>query len=497
MTDPTPITLEALARRVPGSKCVGDDGARIAGITHDSRLVAPGWMMACLVGASFDGHDFVGAALQRGAAALLVNADRRDTVPQGTPALLVPDTRLALPEVAAAVYGDPSEDLRVAGVSGTNGKSTIVQMLASIAESAGLASGRIGTLGAHAMGQDLPSEHTTPESDDLQRLLARMRDMGVRFVAMEVSSHGLALHRTDATRFAGAVFTNLTQDHLDFHGTMDSYFQAKLRLFAEYPLRNPGRFVASVNADDPRGEQVARVCRGKVVMYGLSDRARIRARDVVARATSTSFVVDGMGAPVRVELPIGGSFQVMNALAAIALTHGLGFPTAAIVEGLGAMAPVPGRFEAIPTGRGWDLVVDFAHTPAGLESLLASARALNPRRVLLVMGCGGDRDNAKRPLMGRISSEGADAVYVTSDNPRHEDPMRIIGHILDGIPEPRDRVSVEPDRRLAIEMAVRDAVPGDLLLIAGKGGETYTIVGDEKIPYDDRIVAREALGRLP
>jgi UDP-N-acetylmuramoyl-L-alanyl-D-glutamate--2,6-diaminopimelate ligase len=497
MTESRIVTLGDLEGRIAGSEVVGDPRVVLNGITHDSREAVPGAMFAAWTGGTFDGYRYIEAALERGAVAVLAERARRDTLPTGTAGLLVDDTRAALPEAAAAVYGDPSLDTDILGVTGTNGKSTIVAMTTAIAVEAGLTAGRIGTLGAYAAGRDLPSAHTTPEADDLQRLLARMRDLDVRFVSMEVSSHGLALRRTDATRFVGAVFTNLTQDHLDFHATMDDYFRAKLRLFAEYPLRSNGPFVAAVNLDDPRGTEVARATRGEVVGFGLTSDARIRATDVSARASSTAFTVLGLAAePVRVELPIGGSFQVMNALAAIAIMHGLGFECEAIVGGLRTMEPVPGRFESVPTGRGWDIIVDFAHTPAGLESLLASARALRPARILLIAGCGGDRDPGKRPIMARIAAEGADVVYLTSDNPRREDPNAILSDMLAGIPEPHPHVIVEPDRRLATEMAIGDARVGDLVLIAGKGGETYTIVGDRHIPYDDRQVAREALERL-
>jgi UDP-N-acetylmuramoyl-L-alanyl-D-glutamate--2,6-diaminopimelate ligase len=491
------VTLATLAERVEHGQIVGDASTRVTGANHDSRLVAAGDLFLCLEGSRYDGHQFVDEAVRRGARAILANADRRSVIPQGVPAMLVPNTRTAMGEIAACIFGDPSADMDLIGVTGTNGKSTLVSMCVAIGTAAGIPAGRIGTLGAFALGRELPSLHTTPEADDLQRLLAQMRDMGVRLIAMEVSSHGLALHRTDGTRFSGGVFTNLTQDHLDFHRTMDEYFESKLRLFRDYPQRSCKPFVASVNVDDPRGSTVAAVTRGRVVTYGLAQAAQVRASDVRAGAARTHFTLEGLGAPVPIELPIGGSFQVSNALGAIAICHGLGIPLEAIVEGLRTMEPVPGRYESVPTGRGWDLIVDFAHTPAGLESLLASARALNPARIILVMGCGGDRDAGKRPIMGRIAAQLADVVVVTSDNPRHEDPAAIIAQIVAGMDEHHASIITEVDRRRATELAIHEARPGDLVLIAGKGGETYTIVGDEHIPYDDRIVAREILERLP
>ncbi len=497
MIDTPPVTLSEIMASACSGRLVGAPMARVTGIKHDSRQVEEGDMFACLVGAHFDGHAFVGDAIARGASAVMVNADRSVEVPEDFPVLMVSDTRRVLPEAAAVIYGEPSRYLDVIGVTGTNGKSTTVSMCMSIGGAAGIPSGRIGTLGAHALGQDLPSMHTTPEADDLQRMLAQMRAMGVKLVAMEVSSHGLALHRTDATRFRAGVFTNLTQDHLDFHETLDAYFEAKLRLFRDYPAGHRTPFIAAINADDPRGQDVVESTRGDTLTFGLSDAASIRAQDVDAKPDRTAFTLVGIGQPVRIELPIGGSFQVYNALGAIAVCHGIGIPMPAIVEGLRAMQPVPGRFEAVPTGRDWDVIVDFAHTPDGLASLLASARALSPRRIILVMGCGGDRDASKRPIMGRIGADGADVLVVTSDNPRHENPAAIIDQIVAGTAGGRAQIMTEVERAAATELAMKLAEPGDLVLIAGKGGETYTIIGDERIPYDDRLVVRDILERLP
>ncbi|NLH99966.1 MAG: UDP-N-acetylmuramoyl-L-alanyl-D-glutamate--2,6-diaminopimelate ligase [Chthonomonadales bacterium] len=491
------MTLLDLATALGTSAVIGSSNIRVTGVSHDSRTVAEGDLFACLVGATADGHEFIREAVARGARAVLVNKDRRDAIPSAVSAIVVPDTRVALGPAAACVFGYPSHDVDVIGVTGTNGKSTTVAMCEAIGLAAGRATGRIGTLGAHAMGRDLPAAHTTPEADDLQRLLAAMRGMGVRLVAMEVSSHGLALRRTDGMRFAGAVFTNLTQDHLDFHGTMDAYLEAKLRLFVEYPRLWETPFYAAINMDDPQGALVARSTVGHVIGFGLGPGAAVRASDVDMRADRTRFVLVSPQGSVQVELPIGGAFQVMNALGASAIMLALGTPLEAVAEGLHAMKPVPGRFESVQTGRDWSLIVDFAHTPDGLASLLKSARALNPSRIILVMGCGGNRDAGKRPIMGRIGAEGADVLVVTSDNPRHEDPAAIIKQILAGVPEGICSLHAEVDRRLAIEYAIREARSGDLVLLAGKGGETYMIVGDEHIPYDDREVAREIIERLP
>lgn len=494
------MTLAEITTRVEGATLLGDGSVVPTGVQHDSREVAPGDVFVCLVGDRFDGHAFVGDAVARGAVAVAA-LEGRALQPRATlekvPVLLAPDTRAALARIACAVYGEPSRSMRTVAATGTNGKSTTVAMVAAIAEAAGLPSGRIGTLGARAMGKDLPCAHTTPEADDLQRLLAQMRDMGVRLVAMEVSSHGLVKQRTDGVAFAAAVFTNLTQDHLDFHGTMDDYFAAKLRLFTDYADWADGEMAAVVNLDDPRGCEVAAAARGRVITFGTGDVGDIRARGIAAEPHRTRFATEGIGGPMEIVLPIGGSFQVSNALGAIGAAVSLDLPREAMENGLASLEPVPGRFEAVETGRDWHVIVDFAHTPNGLETLIASARALGPQRLILVFGCGGNRDRTKRPLMGSIAGRGADIVVVTSDNPRHEDPEAIIADVLDGMRDAPARVFVEADRQKATRVALEQARPGDLVLLAGKGGETVTIVGDDRIPYDDRIVVSEILGEMP
>lgn len=491
------LTLGDLCRQLTKAELHGDPNVVAHGVQHDSRDVRPGDLFVCLVGQHADGHAYVPAAVEKGAVALIAQRDQLPSLQTSVPVLAVSDTRLALAEAAAAVYDNPSHHMRLVGVTGTNGKSTTVAMLESIARAAGLDAGRIGTLGAVANGQPLPSLHTTPEADDLQRLLATMRRMGVQVVAMEASSHGLALRRTDCTAFEVGVFTNLTQDHLDFHGTLEDYFAAKLRLFSEYPRWSPRGFTAVVNADDPRGEEVIRATQGQVITFGIQAQADLRATSVRLGAESTRFVAEGVCGRLEILLPLGGAFQVANALGAIGAALALGLNADAVASGLASMEPVPGRFEAVPTGRDWSVIVDFAHTPDGLQSLLTSARALKPRRLVLLFGCGGNRDRTKRPIMGRIAGENADVVIVTSDNPRHEDPEAIIADILEGMRDVRAEVKVEPDRRKATIQALRDAQPGDLIVLAGKGGETEMIIGDNRIPYDDREVVRAALESLP
>jgi UDP-N-acetylmuramoyl-L-alanyl-D-glutamate--2,6-diaminopimelate ligase len=448
------------------------------------------------VGEKFDGHTYIPTALAQGAAALLIQEDHLSSLPDGASAIAVTDTRRALPLLASAVYGDPSLHLKLVGVTGTNGKTTTTNLIASILRASGLKAGTIGTLGAELMGVSLPSEHTTPEADQLQALLAEMRNRGAEAVVMEVSSHALAQYRTDGCAYDAAAFTNLTQDHLDYHKDMESYFLAKMRLFTDYPDASPKPFAASVNLDDPHGEAVARAARGKVITYGVQNRAGIMASNVQLEPGRVAFRASTPAGDFDAELGIGGAFQVYNALAAIGVGIGLDIPTHAISEGLASLKSVPGRFESVPTGRGFHVIVDYAHTPDGLENLLSSARRLNPSRLIVVFGCGGNRDRTKRPIMGRIAAKQAEIAVVTSDNPRNEDPQAIIADIMPGMEGASARVVVEPDRRAAIGIALHEAQDGDIVLIAGKGHEDYQLVGDKVLPFDDRLVARELLGTL-
>jgi UDP-N-acetylmuramyl-tripeptide synthetase len=502
------ITISQLTASLPEAQVQGDSNKVIHGLTHDSREVKPGDLFVCLAGASHDGHRFAAQALDSGAAALLVNEgglDKAGTeVPDSIVVITVPDTRKALPRAACALYRDPSQSMTMVGVTGTNGKTTTTRMVASILRASGMKVGTIGTLGAELDGSPMPSEHTTPEADQLQALLAEMRDAGADAVVMEVSSHALAQNRTDGIAFSAAIFTNLTQDHLDFHGTMDVYFAAKARLFADYPHRFPRHdgsgFVSAINVSAWEGQYLSSMAAGETVTFSFgSQPASLKPEKVSVHPDYTEFeaVYSGPGHEFRVpiRLVVGGAFQVGNALAAIAATLGLGISWDKIAEGLAGMPPVAGRFESVPMGeRGFSVIVDYAHTPDGLENVLRSARELNPARLLTVFGCGGNRDRTKRPIMGKLAAELSDVAVVTSDNPRHESPQAIIDEILTGIPQngsAHAAVQVEPDRRKAIHLALSQAEPGDLVVIAGKGHEDYQIVGDQVLPFDDRQVARE------
>ncbi len=505
------MKLSELIQHIPDAQRAGED-IEITGLAYDSRQVTPGALFVALRGASSDGHDFIAQAMNKGAAALMIHSDRAGWYSAyGLPTVGVPDTRLVLPALAAIFYGDPSRQLDLIGVTGTNGKTTTAYMIESIFRTLGERTGLIGTLGAFINGKTVPLERTTPEAPDLQGLFAEMVQAGVRRCVMEVSSQGIIMGRTAECAFETGVFTNLTQDHLDAHGTMENYFAEKLRLFTDYPAAFPETsFNAVINVDDSYGRRIAETLEAAgrpVLRYGLqNETATLRAVIEEARPDGTRFTVQyqppqGSLVSFSIDLNLGGLFQVSNALAAIGVALGRRVPLMAIKNGLEALAGVPGRFELVPTeGRGFTVVVDYAHSPDGLENVLKSARALHPSRLICVFGCGGDRDARKRPLMGGLSAELADISILTSDNPRSEDPNAILADILTGIAggTESESVYVEADRRRAIEMAVCEmARPGDLIVIAGKGHETGQTAQGKTLPFDDRLVAREALAQCP
>ncbi len=469
---------------------------QVTGITHDSRFVKPGDLFVCLVGAKFNGHRYAADALARGAAAFVVQRGEDPGIASAAPLVIAENTRKSLPSIAAAFYGHPSRKMKLVGVTGTNGKTTTTRLIASILRAQGLCSGTIGTLGSELMGKPFPSEHTTPEADQLQGILASMLDQGAQAITMEASSHALDQDRTGGCEFDAGVFTNLTQDHLDYHQTMDSYRNAKLKLFRDYPAASSKPFVAAINLDDPSGGLFAKETAGRTVTYSIRHAADIVARDIALSAERVQFTATTPQGDFDFELSIGGAFQVYNALAAIATGIGLGVSPETIAQGLKAVENVPGRFEAVPNDRGFGVIVDYAHTPDGLANLIQAARKLNPRRIILVFGCGGDRDKTKRPLMGRLGANHTEIAIVTSDNPRTEDPNLIIEDILSGMDGASAKVEVEADRRAAIMSAIEQAVEGDIVLIAGKGHEDYQIVGTQVLAFDDRQVARECLAEL-
>jgi UDP-N-acetylmuramoyl-L-alanyl-D-glutamate--2,6-diaminopimelate ligase len=435
-------------------------------LAYDARAVVPGSLFFCVPGSRADGHDFAPEAVERGAVALVVERPLALPVPQ----VVVVDARAAMAPAAAQLFGHPTDELEVVGVTGTSGKTTTSFLLFAILAAAGRRPGLLGTIEARVGGERRAVVRTTPEAIDLQRTFREMLDAGDRSCAMEASSHASALHRLDCVRFSALVFTNLSQDHLDFHGDMESYFHAKRRLFLD------GRPPAAVNVGDEHGRRLAAELPDALT-YGFADDARI-----------------GPDALAGIELRLRGRFNEENALAALAAARLLGIDDAAVKRGLESVRGVPGRFEPVDEGQPFAVVVDYAHKPGALENVLQAARDLAAgNRVLVVLGAGGDRDRGKRPVMGRLASELADVAIVTSDNPRSEDPDAIIAEIVAG---GSGDVEVEPDRAAAIARAVELARPGDVVLIAGKGAEQGQELADRTIPFDDRDAAREALRAL-
>jgi UDP-N-acetylmuramoyl-L-alanyl-D-glutamate--2,6-diaminopimelate ligase len=479
------VELAELLGRLPASTQVSGGGDRlITGIEIDSRAVRPGALFVALRGSAADGHAYVAQAAARGAIAVVVETADAPAVPPHVAVVHVPDSRRALSPLAAAFYGDPSRAMTVVGVTGTNGKTTVTRMIAAILERAGKACGIIGTVGAEFGTQTWPLANTTPQPPELHRLLAQMRDTGAAAVAMEVSSHALALDRVDDVAFRVAVLTNVTRDHLDFHQTLEAYAAAKHRLFSMAPC-------AVLNADDEYGKRwIAELhVRGiETIAYGIAAGAQVVPGEIVASTGASRFHVGAQA----FELHLPGRFNVWNALAAIGAARALGIDDAVSAEGLAALERVPGRMEHL-RGAGIDVVVDYAHTPDALENALRSLRETTKGALAVVFGCGGDRDRGKRPEMGAIAARLADRVYVTSDNPRSEEPSTIAGDIVAGMAKPPHLV--ELDRRHAIERAVTEARGGDVVLIAGKGHEAHQVIGQRVLDFDDAAVAREALQR--
>jgi UDP-N-acetylmuramoyl-L-alanyl-D-glutamate--2,6-diaminopimelate ligase len=457
----------------------------VTGLAYDNRAVIPGTLFFCVPGFTRDGHDFAADAVAGGAVALVVERP----LGTGVPEILVPSVRAAMAAAAAAFYGDPTATLDVVGVTGTNGKTTTAFLLRALLEADARGTGLLGTVKSVIGGREHPVVRTTPEAIDLQQTFRAMLDAGDVACAMEVSSHALELHRADAIHFAAAIFTNLTQDHLDFHPTMEDYFAAKRRLFTE--SQPPS---AIINVDDPYGRRLADELE-QPTTFALDAPATYRARRVETGLAGSSFTVDGPGGAIELHSPLRGRFNVYNVLGALAAARALGVPAKTAAAAIETAGHVPGRFEPVEEGQEFAVLVDYAHTPDSLENVLLAARALTDKRVHVVFGCGGDRDRGKRPMMGAIASRLADRVIVTSDNPRSEDPEAIIEEILAGAG--RD-VEQHVDRREAIAVAINGAQPGEVVVIAGKGHEQgQEFAGGRKVPFDDATVARELLRSAP
>ena len=485
------MTLGELLRRVPEARLQGDPSLPVTDVTYDSRRVSPGSLFVAIRGAVTDGNRFVDAARKKGAAAIV-----SEQAPEGAgPWVQVPDAREALALFSAAVLRDPAQSLRLIGVTGTNGKTTTTYLIDAALRAAGHTVGLLGTVHYRVGGRLVEASRTTPESSDLQALFRQMVDEGCTDAVMEVSSHSLELKRVHGCAFQVAVFTNLTRDHLDFHGDMESYFAAKRRLFDTY-LREDGHAV--INADDDRAPALASVSRGKVWTYGLEAKADVSASGIALSLKGTRFRTRTPRGEFDVETPLIGRFNVENFLAGLTAALALDIDPAVALRGLLTMTGVPGRLERVNAGQDFAVIVDYAHTDDALKNLLETVRELKPRRLITVFGCGGDRDRTKRPLMGAVASRLSDVVVVTSDNPRSEPPEAILDEIQRGMPNGArrgERYAIV-DRREAIGRALEMAGPGDAVVIAGKGHETYQVLRDRTVPFDDRQVARELIGGL-
>jgi UDP-N-acetylmuramoyl-L-alanyl-D-glutamate--2,6-diaminopimelate ligase len=459
----------------------------VSGVAYDSRKVEQGNVFVAIRGSQQDGHHYIEDAIRAGATAVVVERDV--TVSSGTK-IRVPDGRRALALIADRFYNHPSGSLILVGVTGTNGKTTTTYLIRSILDEAGYCTGLVGTV-AHWIGsREIPAVHTTPESVDLQALLREMLQSGVGAVVLEVSSHALEMDRVLGLDFDIAVFTNLTHDHLDFHGDLVHYRDAKLKLFSALGPEQ----VAILNADDRVSEYFARHTKARIITYGLTSEAQVSGRFSLSSFQGSRVQVRWWDGEADVELALSGRHNVHNCLAAFATGLALAIPVERIVKGLESIARVPGRYELVDLGQPFSVIVDYAHTPDALRVVLTSAGDLASGRLLCVFGCGGDRDREKRPIMGRIASEHADWSFVTSDNPRTEDPSRVIEDIVSGIEG--TNWSVIPDRRQAIGEALRTARPGDVVVVAGKGHEDYQIIGHQRFPFDDRLVVREVLNEM-
>jgi UDP-N-acetylmuramoyl-L-alanyl-D-glutamate--2,6-diaminopimelate ligase len=489
------MQLKTLLSATPVRQIIGTPDRTVENIAYDSRRVQRNGMFVALRGEKSDGHEFIGQAIEKGASVIV--AEREEQNPRAT-CVVVENTRKALADFAVTFYGQPGRKLKLAAVTGTNGKTTTTFLIKHICENAGLRCGLIGTVRYEIGERVLPAIRTTPESLDLQELLAQIANAGCKAAAMEVSSHALAQDRTCGLEWNVAVFTNLTQDHLDFHGTMKSYFESKMKLFTGLANQKKKRKpVAIVNIDDRYGEQLLDKIdkRIPVVTYGMGLRAEFRASNYRAESSGTSYQLDARGRSYLVRVPLIGRFNVTNSLAALAAANALGVNLREAVFRLGKSPQVPGRLELVPAKRQFQVFVDYAHTPDALGNVLKTLRELEPNRLIAVFGCGGNRDRQKRPLMAEIVDRHADYAIITSDNPRKENPDTIVAEIEKGFRSTHYEKIV--DRTQAINRAIELARPHDIVLIAGKGHENYQEFADHTVPFDDIQVARRAIEDHP
>lgn len=484
---------ELMAVLDDNTQVMGDSDIEIKGIAYDSRKVEPGFIFVAIAGAQFDGHSFIEQAIANGAVAIICEKPV-DTLDR--PRIMVTNCRRSLAAISAKFYNYPDQRLRLIGVTGTNGKTTTTNMIKWLLESAGHKVGLVGTINNLAGDEVLPATHTTPESLELFQLFARMEEKGCDYLVIEASSHALAQGRVSACNFAGAVFTNLTQDHLDYHGTIENYCNCKAELFRMLdPLAGKNRY-GVVNIEDSHADVFINATEVPVWTFGRAAAELdidVRLLHHSASAQGMSYSIFYRNNKYEVHIPLIGEFNIHNTMAALTVALAEGIAIEDIISALAVAPQVPGRFELIDEGQKFMVVVDYAHTPDGLENLLNSAKALKPRRLLTVFGCGGNRDTGKRPIMGRIAGAISDVAIITSDNPRFEDEKEIIRQVEAGIKGVCSNYLVEADRGRAIELAINMAEPGDMVVLAGKGHEDYQVIGAEKIHFDDRELARELI----
>ncbi len=477
------MKLSELLNRIEHETSLTD--IEIAAVTNDSRKIMPGGLFVCIAGEHFDGHDHAAESLQKGAAAVICERDlglRQQ--------ILVKDSRAVYGEICANWFGNPAERMKLIGVTGTNGKTTVTTLIKSVLTSCGIKTGLIGTIRNEIGDVAIPTDKTTPDAMDLQHLLSQMADAGCEYVVMEVSSHALDQHRIGNLHFDIAVFTNLTQDHLDYHKTMDNYFNAKRKLFDISDI-------GVINTDDVYGRQLSLLAKCQVVTCSLHNpQADFFANEIQCKPDGVTFHLEYRNISSRVEFPMPGLYSVQNALAVVAVCREVGVSIENITRTLAASCGVRGRSEVIPTGRDFTVICDYAHTPDGLENILPSLKSFAKGRLVTLFGCGGDRDAVKRPLMGEAAAKHSDFVIVTSDNPRTEDPEKIIADILPGVEKHQTPYIVLPNRREAIYYAIRHAQAHDTVVLAGKGHEDYQVIGTEKHHFDEREIVREALETL-
>ncbi len=485
------MRLKDLVGHLPQARILGDVGLDISAIEYDTRRkISQGTLFVAFSGENFDGHDFVEDAVASGAVALVIQKDRK--IQRGVTKIVVEDSRRALSPISSRFYNEPWKKLRVIGVTGTNGKTTVSMLVKSIMEAGGLKTGLIGTVNYVVGNRVTGALTTTPESLDLQRMLGQMVESRQRAVSLEVSSHGLALGKTEGVGFDTAIFTNFSRDHLDFHKSFEDYFEAKVSLFESLGRYKEGRAV--INMDDPMGETILDRIDVPAITYGLSKKTQVWGQNVRMDSRGIELGVCTPIGPVDLRMKLRSRFNVMNTLAAIGAGISEELDMGQIKAGLESIEGIPGRFEAVDCGQDFTVIVDYAHTPDALENVLKAARKITSGRLISLFGCGGDRDKGKRPQMARISTTICDVTYITSDNPRTEDPEVIIGDVIAGV-RPNGVYKTITDRREAIEEMLRKAESGDVVVIAGKGHENYQIIGTKRMHFDDRKVIREILSK--